>query len=185
LARRKGYQKPKRALLPAEVVDLLKATANDRDRALVATMVFEGLRNNEARTLQVGDIDLVHRTLMVRQGKGRKQRHLELNPELVPLLATIIAERPQEAPVFVGPRGEALTTRRIHQIVAEAAEAAALGKVWPHVLRRTFATTLDEGGVSPRVIQELLAHDSLATTQVYLAVTEERKRQAIRGLRYW
>ena len=107
------------------------------------------------------------------------------NPELAPLLAAIIAERPQEAPLFVGAGGKPLTTRRIHQIVARAAERAGLGRVWPHVLRRTFATTLDEAGISERVIQELMGHESLATTQVYLAVTEERKRQAIRDLRYW
>jgi integrase/recombinase XerD len=126
---------------------------------------------------------------MVR-GKGGKERLAPLNGAARAAIKAYLAVRPrflskgaQESPWLFPSRGQAgrLTPRRFGQLLEEAARAAGVdpAKVSPHVLRHAFATHLLEGGADLRVVQTLLGHADIATTQIYTHVTEGRLREVV------
>jgi site-specific recombinase XerD len=142
-----------------------------RNRALVELVYSAGLRSREAVSLDLADVDFDQELLRVR-GKGDKERVLPLGEEAAYWLGRYLREsRPQLASgandaLFLSARGRRLDTstlRRIHP--------------HPHLLRHAFATHLLEGGADLRVIQELLGHSSLSTTQVYSHVDGRRLRR--------
>ncbi len=163
-----------------------------RDRALVETAYAAGLRISELAAADLGSLDLRRGEVRV-MGKGRKERigllgrparealgaYLE---EARPALATHrdpLAEEPVE--VFLNYHGGALGVRGLRMRLDRMRRLAGLpAGVSPHTLRHSFATHLLEGGADLRVVQELLGHESLATTQVYTHVSPTRLRDAYR-----
>lgn len=146
-----------------------------RDRALLEILYGCGLRVAEVVALDWADADLDERWLRVR-GKGRKERMVPMGR---PALAALRAYRdsqgsPEGGPLFRGPRGSRLTVRTVHRVVTKGAAKVGLAGVTPHVLRHSFATHMLEGGASLRVLQELLGHESLVTTQRYLKITADQ-----------
>jgi len=142
-----------------------------RNRALVELVYSAGLRSREAVELDLGDVDFDQELVRV-HGKGGKERIVPLGEEAAHWLARYLREaRPRlasgaENALFLSARGRRLDTstlRRIHP--------------HPHLLRHAFATHLLEGGADLRVIQELLGHSSLSTTQVYSHVDGRRLRR--------
>jgi len=155
-----------------------------RDRALFELLYGSGLRVSEACGLDVDDLDLRSRTVRV-LGKGRKERLCPMNAGCVTALrrwlerrAELLAKlapRQDPAALFLNHRGGRLTSRSVGRHLDHTVLQLALQrKVSPHALRHSFATHLLAGGADVRVIQELLGHASLSTTQKYTQVSIEQ-----------
>ncbi len=166
-----------------------------RDRALLEMIYGLGLRLSEAVGLNLGDLDLPGERLRVR-GKGNKERELPLIGAAAKALAVHLEGRLDPAdwlrlrdgnaggdlaglPVFAGRRGRRIAPRTVQAMVARhAGSLAGLRGVSPHTLRHSFATHLLDGGAGIRIVQELLGHEHLATTQIYTHLTRARLREA-------
>ena len=172
------------ALTAEQARRLLQATGSLRDHALIATFLYTGARSNEGTSLDVGDVSLSQRTVLIRKAKGGKQRLVSLHPRLAEIYAEYLPTIPcfPESPLFWSRHGRRLSNRRVRRLMKGL--GIALGMPWldTHTLRHTFATRLLEAGVDLRTVQELLGHESLATTQIYLHPSAERLRQAVESL---
>jgi len=152
-----------------------------RDVAVLELLYAAGLRVSELCSLDRGDIDLRGRTVTV-LGKGGKQRRVPIHDTAAAALRAWLhdgrdaMEGPPEA-AFVNQRGARLGPRDVRRILDRRAAAP----THPHALRHTYATHLLDGGADLRVVQELLGHSSLATTQVYTHVSKERLRAVYDG----
>ena len=141
-----------------------------------------GARITELLDLDVDDLDREQRVLLVR-GKGGKERIVPLGrPALQAVERYLVRARPSlnkkgSPALFLNNRGARLGRQSGFKIVSQAAEVAGLEHVSPHSLRHSFATHLLEGGADIRVVQELLGHASVATTQIYTKVSPEHLRE--------
>ena len=155
-----------------------------RDRAVLETLYGAGLRISELVGLDVDDVDLEEGSVRV-LGKGGKERDVPLGRFARDAVSAYLTRvRPQFATsrsrsaLFLNQRGGRLTRQGCAGILAARAKEAGISKkVSPHTLRHSFATHLLEGGADIRVVQELLGHASVATTQVYTLVTKEHLRE--------
>jgi tyrosine recombinase XerC len=154
-----------------------------RDRAILELMYAAGLRLAEAVSLDVTGIDLPEQLVRVR-GKGNKERMVVIGRPAAQALHRYVREgRPElagagETALFVNRDGKRLSGRSVQKIVRKHALMAGLDqRVFPHLLRHSFATHLLDGGAELRVVQELLGHASAGTTQIYTHVTEEQQRR--------
>jgi integrase/recombinase XerD len=159
-----------------------------RDRALLEFLYGTGARISEATGLDVDDLDhLAREPAVLLTGKGSKQRYVPVGSYAVAALeAYLVRGRPALAAgagrkaspaVFLNARGGRLTRQGAWGILREAAARAGSGHVSPHTLRHSFATHLLDGGADIRVVQELLGHASVTTTQVYTLVTVDKLRE--------
>jgi integrase/recombinase XerD len=178
-----------RPLSVADVEAILAAPAEGdvagrRDRAILETLYGAGLRISELVGLDVDDVDLEEGSVRV-TGKGDKQRLVPLGRFAVEAIQSYLSRsRPAMSGVRTGPalflnqRGGRLTRQGAAGILKSAATRSGVRtRVTPHMLRHSFATHLLEGGADVRVVQELLGHASLATTQIYTLVTGDRLRE--------
>ncbi|HSJ51764.1 MAG TPA: site-specific tyrosine recombinase XerD [Actinomycetota bacterium] len=155
-----------------------------RDRAVLETLYGAGLRVSELVGADVDDVDLDEGSIRV-FGKGGRERDVPLGTFACDAIGAYvvrvrphIATRRSRSALFLNLRGGRLTRQGCAGILERHATAAKLGKrVSPHVLRHSFATHLLEGGADVRVVQELLGHASVATTQVYTLVTQDHLRE--------
>ncbi len=158
-----------------------------RDRALIEFLYSCGARISEAVTMTEDALDFEDRSVLLR-GKGGKQRRIPLGSYAIAALeAYLVRSRPALAgarrsgsparEVFLNARGGALSRQSAWAIIAGAAQRAGVPDVSPHTLRHSFATHLLEGGADVRVVQELLGHASVTTTQIYTMVTIDRLRE--------
>ena len=162
-----------------------------RDRALLEFLYGTGARISEATGLDVDELDLDADPVVRLAGKGGKQRPVPVGRYAVRALeAYLVRSRPTLAAasrrvsvspaVFLNARGGRLTRQGAWGVLRTAAERAALGPetdVSPHTLRHSFATHMLDGGADIRVVQELLGHASVATTQIYTLITVDRLRE--------
>ncbi len=162
-----------------------ETTAALRDRALLEVLYGSGARISEAVGLDVDDIDLEQGSVRL-FGKGGKERVVPLGSYArEAVTAYTVRARPSmalkgkgTAALFLNQRGGRLTRQSAWAVIRRAAERADLGaKVSPHTLRHSFATHLLDGGADVRVVQELLGHASVTTTQIYTMVTVQRLRE--------
>ncbi|HXA88442.1 MAG TPA: site-specific tyrosine recombinase XerD [Mycobacterium sp.] len=182
-----GRRLPK-SLTIDEVLALLEGAGGDspadgpltlRNRALLELLYSTGSRISEAVGLDVDDIDTQARSALL-HGKGGKQRLVPVGrPAVQALDAYLVRGRPELArrgrgtpAIFLNARGGRLSRQSAWQVLQDAAERAGITSgVSPHMLRHSFATHLLEGGADVRVVQELLGHASVTTTQIYTLVT--------------
>jgi site-specific recombinase XerD len=177
-------------LSPDEVARLLDAAPGPRYKAALATAYGAGLRVSEVVALKVGDVDSTRMLLRVEQGKGRKDRHAMLSPQLLKLLRAWWREGHQQGMMlpngwlFPGrPPINPMSTRQLARVVHATAERAGIKKrVSPHTLRHSFATHLLEQDIDIRVIQVLLGHAKLDTTALYTRVATATIRTVISPL---
>ena len=161
-----------------EVTLLLQAASAPKYKAAFATAYGAGLRVSEVIALKVGDIDSKRMLLRIERGKGGKDRHAMLSPQLLDVLRAWWREGRRRGALLPGGwlfpgRNpiEPLSTRQLNRAVHAAAEAAGINKrVSPHTLRHSFATHLLEQDTDIRVIQVLLGHAKLDTTALYTRV---------------
>ncbi|HKZ06482.1 MAG TPA: tyrosine recombinase XerC [Methylomirabilota bacterium] len=151
------------------------SAAGRRDRALLELLYASGLRVAECCGLNREDLDRHHGTVRV-LGKGGKERVVPVGDAALEAIDAYLATRRGGGggPLFQNPRGGRLTTRSVHRIVRRRARAAGITRrVTPHTLRHTFATHLLGEGADLRLIQDLLGHSRLSTTQRYTHVSPE------------
>ncbi|MFC2060431.1 tyrosine recombinase XerC [Chloroflexota bacterium] len=168
-----------------EIPDL-STPKGQRDRALLELLYASGIRVSELVHLNLEQVDLGSREIRVR-GKGSKERMVLMGQPAAEALSTYLRQgRPMlfgtkirmTNAVFINYYGGRLTERGVQKIVAKYAKKAGLDKrVHPHMLRHTFATHLLDGGADLRVVQELLGHASLSSTQIYTHVTQSQARK--------
>lgn len=175
----------------AEIQKLLDAPKADdplgqRDGAMLELLYSSGLRASELATLELGHLSLELGVVRV-LGKGSKERIVPVGrpaleairgylTELRPRLAR--ADKPSQR-VFLSRTGGAVTRVVVWQVIQRHAQAAGLRHIHPHMLRHSFATHLLSGGADLRVVQELLGHSNIKTTQVYTHVDRSRLKQVI------
>ena len=168
-----------------EAVDL-SDPLGARNLAIIETLYACGLRVSELIGLQISHINFDERYMLV-EGKGRKQRLVPMSQSACRALSVWMGER-ETFPVvnsasdimFINRRGKQLTRQMIFHIVKVLARDAGIQKeVSPHTLRHSFATHLLEGGANLRSIQEMLGHESIATTELYLHLDNHRMAQEI------
>ena len=149
--------------------------ASRRDRAILEVLYASGVRVAELSGLDLPDVDLREGGVRV-LGKGRKERIVPLGAKAIEALRDYLGARESgQGPLFQNARGGRLTVRSLHRIVRARARAAGIaGRVTPHTLRHTFATHLLDAGADLRLIQELLGHARLTTTQRYTHVSADR-----------
>jgi integrase/recombinase XerD len=156
-----------------------------RDRALLELLYGAGLRVSEAARLHSHQVDLELRQLTAR-GKGERERIVPIGrPAAKALRRYLLAGRPalernRRPELFLNQKGGPLSRAGMHLIVRRHAAAAGLDprSVHPHLLRHSFATHLLEGGADLRVVQELLGHSDISTTQLYTHVSDRHRRAA-------
>jgi len=186
-----------KAIPYAEVLALITAAQDQpaplglRDAALLEVLYGTGARISEAVGLDVDDVDLEQRSILLR-GKGGKERRIPLGACAADAVATYVAAgRPVQMrrglpALFLNTRGERLSRQSAWAALAGAARRAGRDAappadgshaVSPHTLRHSFATHLLEGGADVRVVQELLGHASVTTTQIYTRVTVDTLRE--------
>src|SRR5262245_39337677 len=149
--------------------------AGRRDRAILEMLYASGVRVAELSGLDVDDVDLREGGVRV-LGKGKKERIVPLGTKAIEAVRAYLERREgSRGALFRNPRGGRLTVRSLHRIVRARARTAGLpGRVTPHTLRHTFATHLLDAGADLRLIQELLGHARLSTTQRYTHVSADR-----------
>lgn len=160
-------------LSPDEVRRLLDAVACAKYRTILVTIYATGMRSSEATHLRAADIDSERNLITVRQGKGLRDRHVMLSPVLLEMLqAYYRRERPVDWLFASRDPSTPVGISTIRYVCKRSAVDAGLSKrVTPRTLRHCFATHLLEDGVSIRIIQQLLGHQSLRTTARYTHVS--------------
>jgi integrase/recombinase XerC len=150
-------------------------TADLRDRAIFETLYSAGIRVSELVGLSVHDVDLIGNIIKV-YGKGRKERMVPIGDKAVEAIrAYLEARKGKSEAVFLNPSGQRLTARSVRNIFNKHIKKTAIQqKVYPHMLRHSFATHLLNRGADLRSVQELLGHVNLSTTQIYTHLTTEK-----------
>lgn len=188
-----------KALTIDEVTRLIESADREgdpvslRDKAILELLYSTGARVSEIIGLNVADFSLSPTTdgdvhIVKVKGKGSKERLVPLGKFAVAAVdnyltrvrpALVSKNSKSEGALFLNSRGKRLSRQSAWQVVLDAASATGLnGKVSPHVLRHSFATHLLDGGADIRVVQELLGHSSVTTTQIYTLITIDKVREA-------
>ena len=185
LARPKRGRKVPKVLSTQEAEALVHAPDESdvglRDRALLELMYAAGLRVSEVTSLRLADLRLASRSCTV-QGKGRRERLALFGEPAARALERYLAEvrprwvRGRDVPeVFVSARGRRITRQAVWYRIRDYGRALGIGhKLTPHVLRHSFATHLLEGGADLRIVQEMLGHADIGTTEIYTHVSRSR-----------
>lgn len=180
-----GIRLPKAITIESMTALIEAASVGDtpislRDRALLEVLYGTGARISEAVNISVDDIDSEQRTIRL-FGKGRKERIVPLGSyAMAAIEAYAVRGRPElarrgsgEARFFLNQRGKALSRQSAWEIIQKVAQRVGLEHISPHTFRHSFATHLLQGGANIRIVQELLGHASVTTTQIYTQVTPE------------
>ena len=169
-----------------DAIDMSKAEGQ-RNRAIIETLYGCGLRVSELVTLKLSQLYLDERYVLI-QGKGNKQRVVPISPVAIEQInlyleqtrSRQVAQRGSEDILFLNRRGAMLTRQMIFHIVKQLCELAGVRTVIsPHTLRHSFATHLLEGGANLRAIQQMLGHESITTTEIYVHIDRTRLRDEI------
>lgn len=166
-------------------IDMEKAEGQ-RNRAIMETLYGCGLRVSELINLEISKLYFDEQFIMV-HGKGDKERIVPISPQAIreikdylPDRVLLPVKRGEENILFLNRRGHRLTRVMIFYIIKQLAEAAGIRKeVSPHTLRHSFATHLLEGGANLRAIQQMLGHEDISTTEIYLHIDRSMLRAEI------
>lgn len=156
-----------------------------RDRAILEVFYSTGMRRREALSLRLYDIDVDRETVMIRQGKGKKDRMVPIGERALAWIERYLADvrpalvkEPDEGWLFLTKDGDQLQPDTISGLVTTYIDQAAIGKRGScHLFRHTMATLMLEGGADIRFIQQMLGHSELSTTQIYTQVSIRQLKQ--------
>jgi len=160
-------------LTTREVSRLIDSVSNLKHKCIVKLLYGCGMRLNELLHLKLNDIDSKNKIILIRNGKGGKDRVVMLSPLLLDSLRDYYKEYHPEEYLIEGQGGGPYSEKSVQSIVKNAALKAGISKkVTPHTLRHSFATHLLENGTDIRYIQVLLGHKSVNTTEIYTHITD-------------
>jgi len=193
MTQRKGFKIPE-VLTDTEQEALLsqpnpRYPTGERNRALLRLMLDTGLRLSEATALRWRDINLTTGKLMVRQGKGAKDRTLWIGDEDLDMLRSWRERQARDVAgdhehVFTTLEGNPVSPRYVQAMVKRYAARAGIEKdIHPHTLRHSFATDIYRQTTNIRLTQKALGHSNLATTQIYTHIVDEELEDALRTFR--
>lgn len=155
-----------------EVSSLLDSIRNLKHRTIMTTIYACGLRLGEALSLQISDIDSGTMLIKVRNAKGNKDRFVTLSSRLLKLLRVYHKKYKPNHLLFEGQSGGPYSATSVQKIMKKALKDSGINKnATPHTLRHSYASHLLEAGTDIRVIQELLGHNSIKTTQIYTHIS--------------
>lgn len=158
-----------------EIKRMIDLTKNKKHRLLLELLYSTGLRVSEAVNIRLKDIQVDEKKAFVKYGKGKKERFVKLSNKFIQHFKSYVKKRKTTSIYLFKSRKGSITTRQAQRIVKNAALRANIAKkVFCHALRSTFATHLLDSGVDVRIIQELLGHSRLSTTERYTKVSKER-----------
>ena len=179
LGQRISLKHPKRnrpipeVLVPEEVKKMIEATTNIKHKLIIKLLYGCGLRVNELVNLKKDDMNFNEGLIHIRLSKGRKDRFIKIPDSIAEDLESYSKLNISDM-FFISARGGKLTTATIQKIVKNSAKKANIKKnVHPHTLRHSFATHLLETGIDLRVIQKMLGHADIKTTQMYTQVSTQ------------
>ncbi len=160
-----------------------------RDRAIMEVLYSTGMRRKELVGLTVFDLDHARQTVMIRLGKGKKDRLIPIGERALLWLEKYVTEvrpklvvEPDEGVVFLSGEGEPLDRRYLSHLVSSYVDAANIGKEGScHLFRHTMATLMLEAGADTRFIQQMLGHESLESTQIYTQVSIRKLHDTYRA----
>jgi integrase/recombinase XerD len=169
-------------LTKEEIAKIIEASPTDKTKLIIEFLYATGVRVSELTTLTTKNLELDQMIGWVRQGKGKRDRMIILSKDLVSHLQKYL--KSENSSTYLFGKGEnSLTPRDIQKIVKYATKKAEITKkVHVHTLRHSFATHLLEDGVNLRIIQELLGHKNIQTTQIYTEISTAEKRKIISPL---
>jgi len=154
-----------------EVLDIIGCTQNLKHRAILALIYSCGLRIGELINLELVDFHIERKQLIVKNGKGRKDRYVSLAESFIPLLSNYYDTYKPKKYFVEGQKGGKYTAESVRQFLRKSCKNANISKaVTPHTLRHSYATHLLENGVDIRYIQSLLGHAKPETTMIYTHV---------------
>ncbi len=160
-------------LSKSEVGAILAATDNVKHKTIISVIYSCGLRRSEAIDLKIRDIDSQRMMIKITGAKGKKDRYVQLSDVLLKLLRVYYGEYKPKMWLFEGQKGGQYTAESISSVLKAAAQRAGISRrVYPHILRHSFATHQLEQGIDIRFIQSWLGHESVKTTQRYTHVSE-------------
>jgi integrase/recombinase XerD len=181
---------PKHVLTPSEAERVLSQTnatqpLGVRDRAMLETLYSTGMRRSELIALELYDLDAERGTVLVRQGKGKKDRMIPIGDRALLWVEKYLHDvrpllliHPHDRTLYLTREGEAFTPDHLTRLVRDYVDAAALQKRGAcHLFRHSMATSMLEGGADIRFIQQMLGHADLSTTQIYTQVSTRTLKQ--------
>ncbi|PIZ50861.1 integrase [Candidatus Woesearchaeota archaeon CG_4_10_14_0_2_um_filter_33_13] len=168
----KREQKYPQILSIEEIKKLIDVTNNKKHQLMISLLYASGVRVSELVKIRLMDLDLNRKALLVRQGKGKKDRYTILSEKVVAEIRSYLSNR-KEHNQYLFPSNEGhITIRTVQEVLNQARTKAKLDKeVTPHKLRHSFATHLLEAKVPESKIQKLLGHKDIKTTQIYAQVS--------------
>jgi integrase/recombinase XerD len=169
---KKKKQLPK-ILSKEEVIKLIDSVPNIKHKLIIAFLYSSGLRVSEVVNLKVNDINPNNNTILIRLGKGQKDRYTILSENIKSDLFSYLCERKNKTDyLFEGQKGK-YTIKSVQSVLEKYSKDVLGKKITPHVLRHSFATHLLESGVDISYIQKLLGHSRIDTTSIYLHVAKK------------
>jgi integrase/recombinase XerD len=181
---------PKHVLTGTEVEKVLAQAdlgmlTGVRDRAILETLYSTGVRRREVARIKLVDLDIERGTVMVRQGKGRKDRMIPIGERAMAWIEKYAREvrpgyavEPDDGTLFLTHFGEPLSVHNLSALVARYVEASGIGKKGGcHLFRHAMATLMLEGGADIRFIQQMLGHVKLTTTEIYTQVSIKKLKE--------
>ena len=161
-----------------EVRKLINAAKNPKHKLIIEFMYSAGLRVSECVSLKLDDLDLQEKIGKIKHGKGNKERYIILSNNLIQHLNEYSITKKDNCPFIFSVNNRPITVRQAQKVVKDAAKKAGIKKrVFCHALRSSFATHLLEEGTDIRIIQELLGHSNLSTTQIYTKVSTQQLKK--------
>lgn len=170
----------RKPLAPEELERFRDACANYREKAMVEFFVSSGCRLDEASTIELSQINFKERCLTV-HGKGDKNRTVYFSVRASLMIEEYVRRRKGGTALFASTKAPygAIKHRAIEKIIQRIGERAGLAhRVYPHLLRHTFATNAYNKGMDLETIQRLLGHENIGTTQIYASISEQAVRYA-------
>jgi site-specific recombinase XerD len=164
---------------------LFEAQGKSRDYAILLTFLKSGIRESELAALEIGDIDFVHDELIVREGKGKKERKIPLMPELKRALRRYVGDRERQANIideetlFLARNGTSLNPSSIRKLVKKYYTKAGVRKSGVHTLRHTFSAHNVNNGMPIADLQKVLGHKKKETTLKYIHVVNTSLRETM------
>ena len=174
---RQEYKLPN-VLSQKEVKTLLENISNIKHKALLSLIYSGGLRISELLNLKIQDIDSDRMRIYIKGSKNNRDREVMLSEKILELLRKYFREYKPKEYLFEGQKGGAYSARSVQEILKKALKKAGIKKhATVHTLRHSFATHLIENGTDIRIVQELLGHKNIKTTQIYTHITDQTKRK--------